>query len=131
VSEHDDARNGSRRSYHDEDDTLEIASQAMALAEETANKHAADRRLLEGLDDTVDELRKATVAIRDGNTPWQKSVASELDKLRDGSVRVHHMLEKVTNQLSILQWTKVVWPLTVASFGGGFVAYVVVYLVTR
>lgn len=119
MSESDHPRNGSRNSWHDAE-ALDLAQQAFGLASEVANRQAADRGLLDRIDDNVDELRKSTARIEKA----AGNIRTDID-------RNHRALLNVTNRIFALQWTKVYWPLIAALFSGSFVAYVVVHVLAH
>lgn len=107
----DDRNGGSHPSFHPE--------ALQALAEETANKQAADERWIARVESGVEEVRSSLEGFRSGTTEWQQSVTRQLHRL--------------TDQVQIVMVARLVWPsLTVLMVFalGGFCAEIVWRLTT-
>jgi hypothetical protein len=106
-----DDRNGSHPSLHPE--------ALQALAEETANRQAADERWIQRVESGVEEVRASLEGFRSGTTDWQQSVTRQLQRL--------------TDQLQVVMIARLVWPsvTVLMTFAlGGFCAEIVWRLTT-
>ena len=70
-------------------------------------------------------VRRKLTALESGTSPWQREVSEDIQHIR-GAV------EKITDKIQFIQWTRASIPYVLAFFGGGIVCCsILIWVITH